>query len=120
MISRSFSTLAKRGRPSKPLYWPPTHTSKVVDLPGGRKKAFVFNGKCDRDGSEKPVLCIASRGNERLAFFDEEEVDELIRVSERLYEYTSLWQKKADMNRIRADEADRKRIAADDRIGVDI
>ena len=55
-----------------------------------------------------------------MAFFDEEEVDELIRVSERLSEYTSLWQKKADMNRIRADEADRKRIAADDRIGVDI
>ena len=120
MISLSLSTLAKKTRSSKPLYWPPTNTSAVIELPGGRKKAFVFNGKCDRDGSEKPVLCVASRGNERLAFFDAEEVDELIRVTDRLDEYLGVWEKKAEMNRIQLDEADRKLVAAEDRIGVDI
>ena len=81
---------------------------------------FVFNGKGDRDGSEQPVLCIASKGDERLAFFDGEEVDELVRVSDRLEEYIALWERKAEMNRIHTDEADRRKIAVEDRIGVDL
>lgn len=81
---------------------------------------FVFNGKSDRDGSQQPVLCIASRGNERLAFFDEEEVAELNRVIERLDEHMSLWEKKAEMNKVRAEESERRKISAQDTIGVEI
>lgn len=81
---------------------------------------FVFNGKSDRDGSQQPVLCIASRGNERLAFFDEEEVAELNRVTDRLDEYMSLWEKKAEMNKVRAEESERKEISAQDTIGVEL
>ena len=120
MISRSRECFSIVSRNSKVPYWPPSKTSRIIDLPGGRKKAFVFNGRCDRDGSFQPVLCVSSRGNERLAFFDAEEVDELIRVSERLDEYMSLWEKKAEMNKIRADEVERRRIAAEDSIGVEI
>jgi hypothetical protein len=101
-------------------YWPPVETSRVVELPGSRKKLFVFNAKSDRDGSVQPVLCICSRGNERLAFFDEEEVDELIRVTDRLEEYMKLWQLKAQRNRERADNFSRSEIASRDIIGVDI
>lgn len=114
MLSRGLSRFNRKA------YWPPKQTSKVIELPGGRKKLFVFNGKSDRDGSEQPVLCIASRGNERLAFFDEEEVDELIRVSDQLDEYMELWQKKAIRNKNEADELRQREIAANDRIGVDI
>jgi hypothetical protein len=81
---------------------------------------FVFNGKSDRDGSQQPVLCIASRGNERLAFFDEEEVAELNRVLERLDEHMSLWEKKAEMNKVRAEESERRKISAQDTIGVEL
>jgi hypothetical protein len=81
---------------------------------------FVFNGRSDRDGSFQPVLCVASRGNERLAFFDSEEVDELIRVCDRLDNYMTVWAKKAEMNKIVADEEDRRRIAAEDSIGVEL
>jgi len=117
-MSEMFTRVVSRcGRKS---YWPPTNTSPVIHLPGGRKKMFVFNGKCDRDGSERPVLCIASRGNERLAFFDEEELDELIRISDRLEGYMKLWEVKADKNKEIADRRRQSEIAAEDRIGVDI
>ena len=116
--SRLVFAKAKKG--SNAPYWPPSDTSRVIDLPGGRKKMFVFNGRCDRDGSFKPVLCFSSRGNERLAFFDAEEVDELVRVTSRLDEYMSLWNKKAEMNKIAADEDERRRIAAQDSIGVEL
>ena len=81
---------------------------------------FVFNGKCDRDGTEKPVLCISSIGNERLAFFDAEEVAELSRISYRLLEYMELWEKKALDNKNKSDEIERRQLASEDRIGVDI
>ena len=117
-IIRLFST---RNRSStRQRYWPPISSSPVIELPGGRKKFFVFNGKCDRDGTEKPLLCILSRGNERLAFFDEEEVNELSRVSDRLLEYMKLWDSKAEINKRRSDEQERKALAANDRIGIDI
>ena len=123
MMSRAIPKLGK-GKSLHPvrakLYWPPTDTSQVVNLAGDRKKAFVFNGKNDRDGSNQPVLCIASCGNERLAFFDEEEVAELIRVTDRLDEYMSLWEKKAELNKIKSDEIKRREHAVEDRIGVDI
>jgi hypothetical protein len=81
---------------------------------------FVFNGKCDRDGSEQPTLCISSRGNERLAFFDEEELDELIRISPRLQEYVELWERKASVNKELSDEHDRRNVAATESIGVEL
>ena len=81
---------------------------------------FVFNGKSDRDGSLQPVLCVASRGNERLAFFDEEEVDELLRVADRVDEYVKLWEMKASANREVSDEANRREIASRDSIGVEL
>ena len=101
-------------------YWPPTQTSKVISLPGGRKKCFVFNGKSDRDGSLQPVLCVASRGNERLAFFDREEIVELERILDRVHEYTLLWERKASLNKEMSDEAIRRRMSVDDSIGVEL
>lgn len=120
MMATTRLMFAKAKKGSNAPYWPPSDTSRVIDLPGGRKKMFVFNGRCDRDGSFKPVLCFSSRGNERLAFFDAEEVDELVRVTSRLDEYMSLWNKKAEMNKIAADEDERRRIAAQDSIGVEL
>ena len=81
---------------------------------------FVFNGKSDRDGSEQPVLCFSTKGDKRLAFFDEEEVDELIRVSSRIEEYMSLWEKKAIQLRDEQSEGERRKIAANESIGVEI
>ncbi len=81
---------------------------------------FVFNGKCDRDGSEQPVLCFATKGNKRLAFFDEEEVDELIRVSGRLEEYMELWEVKAQKAREEQSETERRQIAVKESIGVEM
>jgi hypothetical protein len=81
---------------------------------------FVFNGKSDRDGSEQPVLCFATNGDKRLAFFDEEEVDELIRVSDRLADYMTLWEDKAKKLRDTEAETQRRKIAADESIGVEI
>ena len=80
----------------------------------------MFNGKSDRDGSDQPVLCISSRGNKRLAFFDEEEVEELIRVSDRISDYMKLWKQKADKLRDEQAEQERRAISSDDRIGVEI
>jgi hypothetical protein len=107
-------------RRARNLYWPPSKTSRVIALPGDRKKMFVFNGKSDREGLEQPVLCIASRGNERLAFFDKEEVAELRRIADRLHEYMSLWDIKAQRNSQQAAEEERRMIAAQDSIGVEI
>jgi len=117
-LKRLANVVHRKSSPYK--YWPPRDKSTVESLPGGRKKMFVFNGKCDRDGSEKPVLCISSVGNERLAFFDTEELAELSRISHRLLEYMVLWEKKAIENKNRADEIERKQLAAEDSIGVDI
>lgn len=107
-------------RLSRKPYWPPENTSTVIDFPGGRKKMFVFNGKSDRDGSEQPVLCISTVGGKRLAFFDEEEVDELLRVSARLQDYMILWEKKAGDTCVRVSESERRKIASQDSIGVEI
>ncbi len=104
-----------KGLIRNPQYWPPSKHSPITLLPDGRKKMFVFNGKSDRDGSLQPTLCIATvRGNHRLAFFDEEELDELIRVSDRVQEYVSLWEKKAEMNKIKSDEIQRRQIASNE------
>ena len=81
---------------------------------------FVFNAKSDRDGSEQPTMCITSRQGERLAYFDEEEVDELIRIRPLLTEYLSLWEKKALSNKIQADEQTRREISAGETIGVEL
>jgi hypothetical protein len=81
---------------------------------------FVFNGKNDRDGRLAPVLCVASRGGERLALFDSEEFSELERIIDRLDEYMVLWDKKAEKNREVSDEQIRKQIAVDDSIGVEL
>jgi hypothetical protein len=105
---------------TKANYWPPTNTSSIIELPGGRKKMFIFNGKSDRNGSHQPIMCIASRGNERLAFFDAEEVTELKRVIDRLDEYLTIWEKASEINRIKRDEIERRTHALDDRIGVEL
>jgi hypothetical protein len=81
---------------------------------------FVFNGKSDRDGSEQPVLSFTTKGDKRLAFFDEEEVDELIRVSDGLADYMTLWEDKAEKLRDTEAETQRRKIAADESIGVEI
>ena len=107
-------------RYSRKPYWPPGNSSTVIKLPGGRKEMFVFNGKSDRDGSEQPVLCIATVGGKRLAFFDEEEVGELVRVSSRLQDYMRLWEKKASARRDQVLETERRMIASQDSIGVEI
>ena len=81
---------------------------------------FVFNAKSDRDGSEQPTLCITTRGNERLAHFDQEEVAELKRIGPRLRELVHLYKGKAQVNRNASDEKERRRLAAQDSIGVEI
>jgi hypothetical protein len=81
---------------------------------------FVFNGKSDRDGSEQPTLCIASARNERLVFFDEEEVAELVRITPRIQEYMNLWIQKAEMNKLRVDENERRKLSASESIGVEL
>ncbi len=116
MLTRTLAYRAKR----RATYWPPSDTSRHIKLPDGRKKLFVFNAKSDRDGSLQPVLCVQSRGGERLAIFDEEEVDELIRVCARMDEYMGIWEKKAEMNKIKAAEMERRRLAAEENIGVEL
>ncbi len=106
--------------PIRYTYWPPSSASKNMTLPGGRKKFFVFNGRNDRDGSATPVLCICTRGNDRLAFFDKEELDELTRVVDRLHEYMILWEKKALKNREYAENQEFNRHSSAASIGVDL
>ena len=81
---------------------------------------FVFNAKSDRDGQYQPTLCIASRKNERLVHFDAEEIAELKRIAPTLRETLSLYERKAMVNRTVADEEERRRLSAQDSIGVEL
>ncbi len=81
---------------------------------------FVFIAKTDRDGTYQPTLCIASRRNERLVHFDEEEVAEIRRVGTKLKEILELYEKKSVVNRITSDEEERWKLAAGDSIGVEL
>lgn len=116
---KSSSVIRKSGTYTR-QYWPPSESSRIIALPGGRKKMFVFNGKNDRDGNHSPVLCIATRGDERLAFFDEEEVAELERIIERVEDYMSLWERKASRNRELVEVENFTKQSANDSIGVEL
>ena len=81
---------------------------------------FAFNAKSDRDGSYQPTLCISSRKNERLVHFDAEEIAELKRIGPTLREMLRLYERKAINNRAVADEEERRRLSAQDSIGVEL
>ena len=59
----------------------------------------MLAAKCDEDGRPEPALAIVSAGGQRLAFFNEEEVAELVRVLPQLQAHVDLWERKAAQNR---------------------